>query len=256
MQHALLTHFIAETFTVATKRNLPLAHPVYRLLNGHFVGTIFINAAARDVLINPGGLIDANTSIGGNGGKGIVELGRKGYTDFTLLGLALPQDLADRQVDDTSKLPNYHYRDDGLLIWNAINKMVAGILSLFYKSDADVANDTELNAWLKDLQSSGFPVCAGDSQEKMPQKVDTKACLITVCTSIIWVCSARHSAVNTGQYQMYAFSPNAPALVRQPIPCEKSGATMESILKTLPDKNFLFQHIKTVWILSQYLDQV
>ena len=256
MQHALLTHFIAETFTVATKRNLPLAHPVYRLLNSHFVGTIFINAAARDVLINPGGLIDVNTSIGGNGGKGIVELGRRGYNHFTLLGLALPQDLADRQVDDTSKLPNYHYRDDGLLIWNAINKMVAGILSLFYKSDADVANDTELNAWLKDLQSSGFPVCAGDSKEKMPQKVDTKACLITVCTSIIWVCSARHSAVNTGQYQMYAFSPNAPALVRQPIPCEKSGATMESILNTLPDKNFLFQHIKTVWILSQYLDQV
>ena len=257
VHHALLTHFIAETFCVATKRNLPLAHPIYRLLNGHFVGTIFINAAARDVLVSPGGLIDANTAIGGNDAIGIVELAKRGYKEFSLHSLALPNDLDERQVKDEKKLPHFHYRDDGMLIWNAIEKMVTGIVGLFYKSDTDVAEDPEVQAWVKDLNREGFPVRDGkDHKEKMPQVIETLDCLITVCTTIIWVCSARHCAVNTGQFQMYAFAPNAPALVRKPIPRKKSGATLKDVLDTLPIAEKLHQHITTVWILSQYMAQV
>ena len=259
MQHALLTHFIAETFCVATKRNLPLAHPIYRLLNGHFVGTIFINAAARAVLVNPGGLIDKNTAVGGNNAVGIVELARRAYRGFTLLGLVLPNDLDERQVKDEKKLPHFHYRDDGMLIWNATKKMVTGIVGLFYKSDTDVAKDTELQAWVKDLNEEGFPIaiCDGkDRKKKMPQVIKTLDCLIKVCTTIIWVCSARHCSVNTGQFQMYAFAPNAPALVRKPIPKKKTGATLKDVLDTLPIADNLHLQIATVWLLSQYKAQV
>ena len=253
----MLTHFIAETFCVATKRNLPLAHPIYRLLNGHFVGTIFINAVARERLVSPGGLIDQHTAIGGNDAKGIQKLAKRGYKEFSLLGLALPNDLDKRQVRDDKKLPHFHYRDDGMLVWNAIEKMVTGILRLFYKSDTDVAEDPELQAWVKDLHQEGFPVRDGKHyKEKMPQVIETLECLITICTTIIWVCTARHCAVNTGQFQMYAFSPNAPALMRKPIPKQKSGTTIKDILDTLPTKENLFEHIKTVWILSQYMAQV
>lgn len=42
---------------------------------------------------------------------------------------------------------DYPYASDGILIWNAIHKWVDGYLSLFYKSDADLKNDTELTGW-------------------------------------------------------------------------------------------------------------
>ena len=260
MQHALLTHFIAETFCVATKRNLPLAHPIYRLLNGHFVGTIFINAAARAVLVNPGGLIDKNTAVGGNNAVGIVELARRAYrgihsTWFSLCRMIL-MNVKSRM---RRSCPIFHYRDDGMLIWNATKKMVTGIVGLFYKSDTDVAKDTELQAWVKDLNEEGFPIaiCDGkDRKKKMPQVIKTLDCLIKVCTTIIWVCSARHCSVNTGQFQMYAFAPNAPALVRKPIPKKKTGATLKDVLDTLPIADNLHLQIATVWLLSQYKAQV
>jgi hypothetical protein len=55
---------------------------------------------------------------------------------------------------------------------------------------------------------------------------------------------------------MYAFSPNAPALLRKPIPEKKFGATMESILDALPTKHQALQQITAVWSLSQNIGLV
>ena len=52
---------------MATMRNLPDAHPLYRLLQPHFRYTIGINTAARLKLINSGGIIDQAFSIGKKG---------------------------------------------------------------------------------------------------------------------------------------------------------------------------------------------
>ena len=44
----------------------------------------------------------------------------------------LLNDLKRRGVDDEDALPNYHYRDDALLVWNAINNYVSTIASGYY----------------------------------------------------------------------------------------------------------------------------
>ena len=53
-----------EAYAVATMRNLPDPHPVYKLLRQHFRYTMAINTSARASLINNGGIIDELFAIG------------------------------------------------------------------------------------------------------------------------------------------------------------------------------------------------
>ena len=47
-----------EPIAVATHRNLPSLHPVFKLLLPHIRGVNAINTVARDVLIGQGGFAD------------------------------------------------------------------------------------------------------------------------------------------------------------------------------------------------------
>ena len=53
-----------EAYAIATMRNLPDPHPVYKLLRQHFRYTMAINTSARASLINNGGIIDQLFAIG------------------------------------------------------------------------------------------------------------------------------------------------------------------------------------------------
>lgn len=54
----LYTHAVIEPFIIATKRRLSVMHPIHRLLNPHFKDTMHINALARLILINSGGIFE------------------------------------------------------------------------------------------------------------------------------------------------------------------------------------------------------
>ena len=61
-----------------------------------------------------------------------ANIGRA-YTNWKLCVQGnLPNDLKDRGVDDLDALPNYHYRDDGLLYWAAIRKYVKTVVEGHY----------------------------------------------------------------------------------------------------------------------------
>ena len=47
----------------------------------------------------------------------------------------IPQVLKERGVDEVDKLPNFHYRQDALKLWAAINEFVKEIISVYYSSD-------------------------------------------------------------------------------------------------------------------------
>lgn len=65
--HLLRCHLCMEPFAVASWRQLPSLHPVWKLLKPHIVGIIAINTLGREKLISPGGLADRLLSIGGGG---------------------------------------------------------------------------------------------------------------------------------------------------------------------------------------------
>ena len=102
---------------MATMRNLPDAHPLYRLLKPHFRYTIAINSAARQNLINSSGIIDQTFSIGGKGKEMLMQRACKVYD---VQDANIKENVKKRGVHNPTFLPNYYFRDDGILIWNAI----------------------------------------------------------------------------------------------------------------------------------------
>ena len=124
-----------EPIAVATWRQLPSLHPIWKLLLPHIRGVMAINTLGRDRLIAKGGVADITLSIGGGGH---IKLMQKYYRSMTWESYDLPKMLKERGVDDPEKLPRFYYRDDALRLWDAISEFVKEIVSIFYASDDDV----------------------------------------------------------------------------------------------------------------------
>lgn len=89
----LRTHAAVEPYVIATNRQLSVIHPIYRLLRPHFRYTMDINALARLILINGGGIIESSFSPG----EYSMELSFIAYDQQWQFNLqALPADLINR----------------------------------------------------------------------------------------------------------------------------------------------------------------
>lgn len=67
------------------------------------------------------------------GRTGMFEIIKRMWCNWRLdVQGSLIGDLEDRGVLDPEVLPNYHYRDDALLLWKAINDYCRVIISQYY----------------------------------------------------------------------------------------------------------------------------
>ncbi|XP_074312291.1 putative linoleate 9S-lipoxygenase 5 [Silene latifolia] len=239
ISHWLNTHAVMEPFVIATNRQLSVLHPIYKLLQPHFRYTISINAVARQIALNANGLFEAAVFPRKYVGEWTSEM----YKDWVFTEQALPKDLVKRGMavkDSKSRLgyklliEDYPYAVDGLEIWSGIETWVKEFCSIYYNSDQMVANDTELQAWWKEIREKGH----GDKKdEKWWPEMKTLDELIESCTTIIWVASALHSVVNFGQYPYGGYMPNRPTISRRFMPKPDTPEYKE--LKTNPDLAFL-----------------
>lgn len=65
--HLLRTHLFMEPIAVATWRQLPSVHPLWKLLIPHIKGVLAINTVGRELLLPAGGVADHTLSVGGGG---------------------------------------------------------------------------------------------------------------------------------------------------------------------------------------------
>ncbi|CAH2042003.1 unnamed protein product [Thlaspi arvense] len=159
-------------------------HPVYRLLHPHFRYTMEINALAREALINADGIIESSFSPA----KYSMELSSVAYEQQWQFDLqALPADLISRICQ--TLLP-----DEGL-----------------------VKSDEELQAWWTEIRTVGH---ADKKDAPWWPVLNTSDDLIGILTTIIWVASCHHAAVNFGQYAFGGYFPNRPTIARRKIPTE------------------------------------
>ncbi|XP_034043738.1 arachidonate 15-lipoxygenase B-like isoform X2 [Thalassophryne amazonica] len=239
--HLLRTHLVAEVFAVSMLHNLPMVHPLHKLLIAHTRYTLQINVLARTLLISEDGIF---TQFAASGGDGLFTLLKRSLSSLTYTSLCIPDDIAERGLES---VPKFYYRDDGLRLWDIIHRFVQGILKYYYKSDADVQKDSELQKWISDIFEHG-----SFSQENsgIPRSLSTVVELIKFVTMVIFTCSAQHAAVNSGQFDYGGWMPNSPSSLQHPPPTKKGTTSEATMLQTFPDVNATAQGMATVWLLS------
>ncbi|XP_061031087.1 polyunsaturated fatty acid lipoxygenase ALOX15B isoform X3 [Eubalaena glacialis] len=168
LTHLLQVHLVTEVFTLATLRQLPHCHPLFKST--------------------------------GLGIEGFSELIQRYMEQLNYSVLCLPEDIRARGVED---IPGYYYRDDGMQIWG------------------------------------------------VPSSLGTREALIQYITMVIFTCSAKHSAVGTGQFDFSAWMPNLPPTMQLPPPTSKGQASPEGFIATLPPVNATCDVIVALWVLSK-----
>ncbi len=184
ISHLGRCHMFIEPFAIATPRQLATNHPLFILLQPHFGQTLAINDAAQARLIAPKGVVDKLLARTIESSRALTV---QGALTYSFNQSFLPIALKYRGIDDQHLLPDYPYRDDALLIWNSIHNWVGNYMSIYYQSDLDIKNDSELQAWAKELiaEDGGRVVGFGENGEIL-----TLAYLIDAITMIIFTVSA------------------------------------------------------------------
>ncbi|XP_014518943.1 linoleate 13S-lipoxygenase 2-1, chloroplastic [Vigna radiata var. radiata] len=242
VSHWLRTHCAVEPFIIATHRQLSTMHPIYRLLHPHMRYTMEINSLAREVLISANGVIESSFTPR----KYSMEISSVAYDQLWQFDLqALPNDLISRgmAVADPNAphglkltIEDYPFANDGLLIWDAIKEWVTEYVNHYYPSPSTVESDQELQAWWTEIRTVGH----GDkAKEQWWPNLKTPKDLTEIITTIAWVASAHHAAVNFAQYAYGGYFPNRPTIARNNIPTEDpSKEELEKLINS-PEKIFL-----------------
>jgi arachidonate 15-lipoxygenase len=235
--HLAISHLAMERFAMATARQLAEVHPLAVLLRPHLRRMLAQDALLRRSFLNPGGHVErlfAPTLAGSR------EIAARAYRQWNLGDWALPRDLATRGVDDPEYLPHYPFRDDGLLIWQALADYVRDYLNVYYDGDADVHADVELRAWLGELADlPGAPV--------WPL---TRADLLELVTTIVFTAGPDHSSLTTQQWEYAAYVPNMPMALYAPLP--PRGADESALLAMLPAQGPALAQLEVVHAWTAY----
>ncbi|KAK7839814.1 linoleate 13s-lipoxygenase 3-1 [Quercus suber] len=205
VNHWLRTHASLEPFILATHRQMSALHPIFKLLDPHMRYTMEINALARQILVNADGVIE---------------------------GMAVPDPTKPHGLK--LLIEDYPYATDGLQIWSAIENWVRTYVNHYYPNSSLICNDKELQAWYYESVNVGH----GDlSQESWWPTLDNADNLVSVLTTLIWLASAQHAALNFGQYPYGGYVPSRPPLMRRLIPEENEPEY--AIFIADPQKYFL-----------------
>jgi len=245
--HLGISHLGNEPVAVAVNRKLPEGHALRALLLPHFKDTIGINFGARLALVtNPEQAFTNNTfAVGTAQGKQLASIY---WQKFDFFGWSFPKELEARGFtrDGKDGLSGYFYRDDGFKLWDAFGNYAQNFVYRHYKTDQDVANDKDLQAFCYDLSAKEFGNYPG-----FPTQILTKDFLCEVLQIIIWNGSALHSYLNYPQWPYVGLIHNRHNALYKPMPAEDGNDVPDEYIDEAlaPTFGALFQ-LTFCWLLS------
>jgi len=249
------THLAMEAFAIATPRHLPQNHPLYRLLKPHFRFLLAINQRGNQLLLGEGAAIE---NLLAPTREASIALINRAYREKSFASYALPTQLKQRGVGLDSGITDFPYRDDALLLWEAIARYVGQFLGRYYADDQAVQQDPYLQTWAAELGASlsrdradEFPQAPSWLPSELASQVDLDLQnlpnhprvpdfptaetpgrltalqqLLDVATQVIFTCTAQHAAVNFSQFDYGGYIPNASMSLQQPPDQADSLATL------------------------------
>ncbi|KAK6232449.1 hypothetical protein SCA6_002522 [Theobroma cacao] len=218
----LRTHGATEPYIIATNQQLSVLHPIYKLLHPHFRFTMKINALARAHLINADGTIESSFSLANYS----MEFSSVAYDiEWRFDHQAFPADLISRgmAMEDptaphglrlksriTLSLMTGFFPGTSLKNWSLTMSTTTTQMQVSWSHE-------ELQAWWTEIREVGH----GDKKDESWWPVlRTPKDLIQIVTTIAWVSSGHHTAVNFGQYEYAGYFPNRPTIARRNMPNE------------------------------------
>ncbi|BAY33626.1 arachidonate 15-lipoxygenase precursor [Nostoc carneum NIES-2107] len=237
--HLAYTHLAMETFAIATARQLPENHPLSRLLRPHFQFLLAINTRGNSILLGEGSAIDKLMATTRETSLSLINRAyrKRPFREYSLLN-----DITTRGISP-ELLPNFPYRDDALLLWEAIANYTTRYLQRYYVDDRAVQQDVYLQAWTAELGApldsrplsefaqapswvpKEWAIAAGLEIEELPNyprvpgfpEITSLQQLIDIATVVIFTSGPQHAAINFSQFDYAGYVPNAPlALYSQP----------------------------------------
>jgi len=207
--------------------------------------TISISNSAKTYLTHVETIMDTIYSLGGPTKHVLIN---KAFSSTSWNQLVFPKDLHHRGVDDPLKLPNYHYRDDGLLVWRETEHFVTSMLQDHYPTATEeiIKNDPELHSFISEAYSHGLK-----KMSDFPSSFSTLYELVEFVTTIIWTSSIFRSLLEHSQYDNQAWVPLYPGCLLKPAPV-KGTTKPEDIFAALPTKEIMLNQINLAHHQSHY----
>lgn len=226
-------HLTIEPIILATHRQLAEVHPLFKLLFPHFRFTIPINDGAIHNLVIPGGVVATNVAPVMADTLGLIDRAHQAWRwddnspdrIFKLRGVLSPELV-------------FPFRDDTVLLWQAIRTFVGAYLAVYYRDSDDghdLLADSELQAWIAELVSPQHANIQGmDKLKRRDGKVyiDNFEYLADVVAQIIYIAGPLHASVNYAQYPLGSYAPSVAASVYGKPPGK--GDTLSKAEQSLP----------------------
>jgi lipoxygenase len=201
-----------------------------------------INALARLALINAGGTVETCFSPL----QYSMELSSAAYElQWRFDKEDLPSDLIARgmaEEDPTAPhglklaIEDYPFANDALILYDAIKHWVTDYVTHYYTDPTQVESDVELQLWWTEIRTKGHE---DKKDEPWWPQLKTPIDLIGILTTMIWVASGHHSAVNFGQYAYGGYFPNRPTIARTNMPSEDPIESEWESFKFRPEDELL-----------------
>ena len=255
----LLNTIVAlEPFAISLHESLSSLHPIWKLLFPYLRYKCSEGTMMRQAFFGESGFLDNLFPLGE---EGAVELLKEAVEGWSLEDMAFPMSLAMRGLDGTDKLPEYPYRDDGLLIWCTISDFVVSYVGCYYKNDQQVEEDEEIQGFLKNalsLYDRGEPADENERKEREEEmeatRITTKDDLAQMLTTIIWLCTGYQGCLVKGVYESMGFVPDRPIYMSQMAPYEKpeESFTEKDYLAHLPSKGATVSAVAILFTLASF----
>lgn len=212
-------HLEIDPMVVAANRQLPEVHPLMVLLKPHFRFTININQSALTSLIIPGGVVATNVGPKIQDTWELVATAHKAWR----FDNNNPEVIFKRRGVD--KIPEFPFRDDTLLLWEATKEWVSDYIDIYYSTDEDVVNDYEVQSWINEMVSENYARFKGFSglrenpgSTEHPYIIPDIAYLKRIIAQIIYIAAPQHASVNYAQYPLMSFVPSVTGTLYRPAP--------------------------------------